>query len=95
MSIGKSSVVRPIIIGLILVTAIGMTVYLRTGPSHRPVPPELQGVLRPAPKPLQPFSLIDHRGEPFNLEHMRGKWTLPLGAPTRIDSVARQVRFGS
>lgn len=68
--------VRPIIIGLMLLVAIGMAVYLRTTPSHMAVPPDLQGVLRPTPKPLQPFSLVDHTGQPFTLERLRGNWTM-------------------
>ena len=35
---------------------------------------ELQGVLRPVPKPLQAFELADQYGQPFNLERMKGKW---------------------
>jgi len=76
MSTDKKTIARPLIIGLILVAAIIMTIYLRTGSPLRSVPPELQGVLRPAPKPLQPFSLIDYGGQPFTLERMQGKWTL-------------------
>ena len=76
MSSGTSISVKPLVIGFVLVMAIGMAVYLRTTPSTRVVPPELQGVLWPGPKPLQPFALIDHAGEPFSLERLRGKWTL-------------------
>jgi protein SCO1/2 len=76
MAIGKSIFVRPIIIGLMLVAAIAMTVYLRTTPPPRAIPPELQGVLRPAPKPLRPFSLIDDSGQPFTLEDLQDKWTM-------------------
>ena len=39
------------------------------------VPPELQGVLRPAPKPLQAFELTDQYKQPFRLERLKGKWS--------------------
>ncbi len=76
MPAGKSISVKPLIIGLMLVAAIGMAVYLRTNPPQRTIPPELQGVLWPAPKPLSPFSLTDHTGHPFTLERLRDKWTM-------------------
>lgn len=76
MPIGKGISSRPIIIALMLAAAIGMTLYLRITPPPRAIPPELQGVLRPAPKPLRPFSLVDHSGRPFTLDRLRDKWTL-------------------
>jgi protein SCO1 len=39
------------------------------------VPPELQAVLRPEPKPLQAFELIDQQGRPFNLDRLKNKWS--------------------
>jgi len=39
------------------------------------VPPELQAVLRPVPKPLQSFELTDQHRQPFNLERLKGKWS--------------------
>ncbi len=44
-------------------------------PGKKTVPPELQAVLRPAPKPLQAFELVDQYGQPFTLERMKGKWS--------------------
>ena len=40
------------------------------------VPDELQGVLRPGPTPLQAFELIDQNRQPFDLERLKGKWSL-------------------
>ncbi|HUT42328.1 MAG TPA: SCO family protein [Gammaproteobacteria bacterium] len=40
------------------------------------VPPELQGVLRPEPVPLQAFELVDQYRQPFDLERLKGKWSL-------------------
>lgn len=39
------------------------------------VPPELQGVLRPAPTPLQAFELLGQDRRPFDLEGLKGKWS--------------------
>ena len=52
-------------------------------PPDKTVPPELQSVLRPEPKPLQAFSLTDQYQQPVNLEHLQGKWSFitPI-APT-------------
>ncbi|MEO5340409.1 MAG: SCO family protein [Magnetococcus sp. MYC-9] len=30
----------------------------------------------PLPKPLQPFTLVDQDGQPFTLDHLRGRWTI-------------------
>lgn len=38
-------------------------------------PPELEGVLRPEFKQLQPFKLTDHNSTPFNETRLKGKWT--------------------
>jgi protein SCO1/2 len=38
-------------------------------------PPELQGVLRPEPKPLQAFELTDQNRQPFTLGRLHGKWS--------------------
>jgi protein SCO1/2 len=39
------------------------------------VAPDLQGVLRPEPKALQAFELVDQHNRPFTLERLRGKWS--------------------
>lgn len=43
--------------------------------SNRATPPTLQGVLRPQPKTLQVFDLIDQREQSFGLDRLRGKWS--------------------
>jgi protein SCO1/2 len=42
---------------------------------NKTIPPELQGVLRPVPKPLQAFELVDQHEQPFKLERLNGKWS--------------------
>jgi len=44
-------------------------------PGVETVPPELVGVMRPGPKQLQPFNLIDQNKAPFTRESLEGKWT--------------------
>ena len=63
-------------------------------------PPELQGVLRPEPKPLQAFELTDQYRQPFNLGHLRGKWSFvffgytycPDICPTTLSTLAGVVK---
>jgi protein SCO1/2 len=59
-------------------------------------PPELQGVLRPVPKPLHEFSLIDQHRQAFRLERLKGKWSFiffgythcPDVCPTTLSTLA-------
>ncbi len=41
----------------------------------RPIPTELQGIVRPHPKLLQPFELVDQRHQAFTIEQLRDKWS--------------------
>lgn len=43
--------------------------------SEKSVPTELQGVLRPEPRPLEPFTLVDQNNQPFELDRLRDKWS--------------------
>ena len=69
-------------------------------PGKPPVPPELQGVLRPAPQPLETFQLTDQYRQPFNLERLQGKWSLvffgytycPDICPTTLSTLTGVVR---
>ncbi len=64
--------------------------------------PDIQGMLWPEPKVVQPFALVDHRGEPFTLEQLKGRWSFlffgfthcPDVCPTilsMLDKVAREL----
>jgi len=44
-------------------------------PEKTVIPPELQGVLRPAPQSLQAFELTDQQRQPFSLAQLQGKWS--------------------
>ncbi len=60
----------------LLVVAVTTAVLFSRSPGEQPVPVELQGVLWPRPKPLQPFSLVDHHNRSFDRQRLTGKWTL-------------------
>lgn len=36
---------------------------------------DLAATVLPTPKPLPPFTLTDHHGQPFTLDRLAGKWT--------------------
>jgi muramoyltetrapeptide carboxypeptidase len=61
-------------------------------PPRRRFPPDrdLDAVLR---EHLEPLNVPVVRGLPAG--HIPGKWTLPLGETAHIDTVARQLRFGT
>jgi protein SCO1/2 len=71
---------------------------------HTPaaLPTLTSGTALPAPRPLTPFTLTDHRGQPFDLTRFRGAWTLlffgythcPDICPTTLatlNSVAKKI----
>ena len=75
-------------------------------PGKPAVPPELQGVLRPAPQPLEAFQLTDQYQQPFSLEQLQGKWSFvffgytycPDICPTTLSTltgVARRLQTDS
>lgn len=45
-------------------------------PNAAVTPPELGNVLLPSPNPIRPFTLRDDHGRRFDLERLRGSWTL-------------------
>ncbi len=69
-------------------------------PGKITVPPELQGILRPAPQPLQAFELTDQYRQPVSLERLRGKWNFvffgytycPDICPTTLSTLTGVVR---
>jgi len=64
------------------------------------VPPELQGVLRPEPRPLQTFKLRDQYRQVFDLERLKGKWSFvffgytycPDICPTTLSTLSGVVK---
>ncbi len=54
-------------------------------------PPDIQGMLWPEPKVVQPFSLVDHRGEPFTLEQLKGRWSFLFFGYTNCPDVCPTI----
>ncbi|MCF6224703.1 MAG: SCO family protein [Xanthomonadales bacterium] len=71
----KSPSVLFFIFSLVLLVAVIAYTLINPRPTGNTAPAELMGVLRPAPKPLTTFQLIDRKGEAFGLDNLRGKWT--------------------
>ena len=69
---------KPFPLGTLLLFGLFLLVMLLTYLLVRPPspPPELQGVLRPDFRLLQPFQLTDHNGAVFNRKRLTEKWTL-------------------
>ncbi len=49
--------------------------YVILMPSQKTVPPELVAVLRPEPRLLQPFTLVDQNNRSFTQQALEGKWS--------------------
>lgn len=92
-----------ILIGLLLITGMALSViFLKPTPSNTPViPAELQAVLWPQPKPLQPFTLTDQHRQPFGLERLKGKWSFlfigythcPDICPTTLSAISSTFKL--
>ena len=54
-------------------------------------PPDVEGLLWPNPKIVQPFSLVDHRGEPFTLEQLKGRWSFLFFGYTNCPDVCPTI----
>ncbi len=54
-------------------------------------PPDVEGLLWPDPKIVQPFSLVDHRGEPFTLEQLKGRWSFLFFGYTNCPDVCPTI----
>lgn len=70
---------KPLFISLIIVisvAAIGLGVMFANSidPGHGNAP-AVSGLLWPNPKQLQPFTMQDHRGNPFGLDELKGNWS--------------------
>jgi protein SCO1 len=84
---------------MLVAAAAGVALFLALNPIQDP-PPSLTGVQATVisnPRPLNPFALRDHRGEPFTLSSLQGKWTFlnfgytycPDVCPTTLSTLAR------
>jgi len=49
--------------------------YVILMPSQKTVPPELAAVLRPEPRSLRPFTLVDQHNQSFTQQDFEGRWS--------------------
>jgi protein SCO1/2 len=54
-------------------------------------PPDIEGLLWPDPKVVEPFSLVEHRGEPFTLEQLKGRWSFLFFGYTNCPDVCPTI----
>ncbi len=55
-----------------LATVLGMLAAMY---QRQETQPAIPGLLWPEPKPLAPFTAVDHDNNPFSLNELRGKWS--------------------
>ncbi|NOQ68985.1 MAG: hypothetical protein GQ573_02560 [Gammaproteobacteria bacterium] len=82
-------------IGTIVIFGIFLLVmaatYILTKPPERPA--ELEGVLRPDFKLLQPFKLTDHNNTVFDEKRLQGKWSFVFFGYTSCPDVCPATLF--
>lgn len=68
----------PIILASLLALAAGFLVATRdaTLPWSKPGRPDIQGFFWPEQKALQPFEMVSHNNQPFDLGDLQGRWTI-------------------
>lgn len=88
---------------LVLASLAALVLYLAIPGPSRTIPPELGRILLPEARELTPFSLTDMDNRVFDLERLKGKWSLvffgythcPDICPTTLStlkSTARQLQ---
>lgn len=63
-------------LAVLAMAAIRSPWLLSSAPDTDRGPPELKNVLLPSPNPIKVFSLRDDNGRRFDLDRLRGRWTL-------------------
>ncbi|MEX2366562.1 MAG: SCO family protein, partial [Pseudohongiellaceae bacterium] len=63
-----------VITGLIGIGA-AVGIYTSGNNNARQANAAIDGLLWPEPKRIQEFTTLDHRGEEFGLENLKGKWS--------------------
>ena len=54
-------------------------------------PADIEGLLWPDPKVVEPFALVDQRGEPFTLERLKGRWSFLFFGYTHCPDVCPTI----
>jgi protein SCO1/2 len=60
---------------VVALAALGAGIGAYTARWYRPAPTAIEGLMWPDPKQVGTFQVVDHRGAPFGLEQLRGKWS--------------------
>ncbi|MBF0371044.1 MAG: SCO family protein [Magnetococcales bacterium] len=65
------------IAGILILVGVVSGYQLFSHQTEPTIPAEeaLRGVVLPQPIPLTPFQLVDHLGQPFDLERLKGRWS--------------------
>lgn len=78
----------------LMAAVVGAATALYLRPSGAPLDlvrdqdgPAIQGLLWPHPKQVAPFELIDHHGEAFDLERLKGRWSFMFFGYTHCPDV--------
>ena len=84
----------------VLLAVTGVAVIVSIAIFNRPAsPPKIQGVLLSEPRPIEPFTLIDHFDRAFTKENFKGSWhlvsygfaTCPDICPTTLSQINRML----
>jgi protein SCO1/2 len=70
------SIVSTVVIALLVIGAMAAAVWWQRGAQPRLPPAELESVILSEPRPLEPFTLVDHDGKSLTPEQLKGHWTL-------------------
>lgn len=70
------SITSKAVIALLVIGAIAAAVWWQRGDRPRLPPAELESVILNEPRPLEPFTLVDHDGKALTPEQLKGHWTL-------------------
>jgi protein SCO1 len=71
----------------VLAVAAGIWVADKRTSQVVAVPAGLEATVLPQPRPLEPFSLVDHRGEPFTSDQLNGRWTFTFFGYTHCPDI--------
>ena len=79
---------RTLVLWIAGALALAAGIYL-AGLSWQPAPPQLSQATThlPAPKALQAFELLTHKGEPFTLDNLKGHWSFVFFGYTHCPDV--------
>jgi protein SCO1/2 len=70
------SITSKAVIALLVIGASAAAVWWQRGDRPRLPPAELESVILNEPRPLEPFTLLDHDGNALTPQQLKGHWTL-------------------